>query len=128
MCAPSLQIRYIILLFLFQCRKARRRSNLRTFSLYESYTSIFVPLRKRKVIRPLVWTVTLSMTASQSFSSNSVKAFSSCTSNMNAPMAFAWASRAVFVARSCSSCVFAFSYFTDLERTKLYVDTDKRMK
>lgn len=50
------------------------------------------------------------MTASQSFSSNSVRTSISCTSNMNAPMAFAWASRAVFVARSCSSCTFAFSY------------------
>lgn len=35
MCAPSLQIRYIILSFLFQCRKARRQSNLRAFTIWD---------------------------------------------------------------------------------------------
>ena len=79
------------------------------FLFYGAYASISVPLRKRKLIRPSAWTVTVSMTVSQSLSSKSVRASSSCTSNMNAPMASAWASRAPFVVRSCSSCAFVFS-------------------
>jgi len=75
-----------------------------------SYASISVPPWNLKVIRPSAWTVIVSIMVSQSFSSNSVRASNSCTSNINAPMASAWASRSAFVVRSCSSCALAFSY------------------
>ena len=59
------------------------------------HASISVPPWNLKVIRPSAWMVTVSIMVSQSFSSNSVRASNSCTSNINAPMASVWASRAV---------------------------------
>ena len=49
------------------------------------YTSISVPPWNLKVIRPSLWTVTVSMMVSQSFSSNSVRASNSCTSSRTHP-------------------------------------------
>ena len=80
---------------------------LTTFQLY---ASISVPPRNLKVIRPSAWTVTVSMMVSQSFSSKSARASNSCTSNMNAPTASAFACRAFFMLCSSSTRVFAFSY------------------
>ena len=78
------------------------------FIFVGTQASISVPPWKLNLIRPSVWTVTVSMTVNQSFSSNSVRMSSSYISNMKAPMASAWASRAAFVDRSCSSCALTF--------------------
>ena len=57
--------------------------NFSAFSI--GYTSFSVPPWNLKVIRPSAYTVTVSITVSQSFSSNSESVSNFCTSNMNAP-------------------------------------------
>lgn len=95
-------------LYLFLPKQKAGVETCGLFIFVGTQASISVPPWNLNLIRPSVWTVTVSMTVNQSFSSNSVRMSSSCISNTKAPMASAWASRAAFVDRSCSSCALTF--------------------